>query len=422
MQQLQINELEKTVLGCLMLEAPFESVSQYISANDFLGAENQRIFNAIKDRVMAGKPVDCISLLDAGINIEASMSLSEYMASPANASHYAKQLADYSVVRQIRALLADCTANISVQTYLEIISALMTKLDNLIQRDIKATNDWEDVIGNGIAEIENLTKPNSQVLYSGLKSLDEKFEPIHGSRLIILAARPSDGKTALSQQIALESAKRGKSIGIISLEMSSAELAIRSIANSFGLNGTLLARGAEDLAQFVNHESYDQFMRYPIYLDTDSYRLEAVVARLSEWKRKHHIDFAIIDYIGLIEVNSKGNANETLGVISRALKQLCKRLNMPILLLCQLNRLIESENREPRLSDLRESGHVEQDADMVLILRPHVAKDIMLEQHKRFITAYIVKNRNGSIGSLLPYLFDGRTQRFTENNRGAYTK
>ena len=412
-----IIELEKVVLGCLMLGAPFEEVSQYLDADDFFTLESTMIYKAIKKRALEGKPIDSVSLLDEGINIEASSVVYQYRASPANAAHYAKQLSDLSVTRQIRVLLADCATQITAPTHLEMSSALMTKLDNLIHREMKSSSTWRDIIDCGIEEICRLAEPGNQPLYSGLPSLDAKLSSIHGSRIIVLAGRPGDGKTALAQQIALESAKQGKAVGILSLEMSTSELAIRSIANSFSINGTLLARGDySSLSDFMNHESYEQFKEYPIYVDTENYRLEAITARLAEWKRKHSIDFAIIDYVGLVEVDSRGNPNETLGIISRALKQLCKRLNIPILLLCQLNRSIEKEEREPRLSDLRESGHLEQDADMVLILKPYAVDESAPHTSEKLITLYAKKNRNGTIGAIGTYSFDGGKQQFKESS------
>lgn len=416
MESLKFNELEEAVLGCLLLGAPMEEISEHVCANDFQSDEHQKIFNAINRQAQAGNPIDPVALLDQGLDISAINKIYEHHASPVNASHYAKQLAGYSITRQVRTELAQANSELTPQNHLEVISNITRKLDTLTSKEIKESYDWQQVIATGIAEIDNLNQRQEQTILSGLPSFDSKLAAIHGARLIILAARPGVGKTALAQQIALTSAKQGKAVGIISLEMSVAELAIRSFANVFEINGTSLARGdIDDLSKVINDENYSQFSEYKIFVDDNTYLLESIIARISQWKRKHQLDFVIIDHIGLINVNHEGTRNETLGVVSRSLKQLSKRLNMPILCLCQLNRGIEKENREPRLSDLRESGHIEQDADMILILSTQDNDDVYAytDDHQT-IRSYLVKNRVGPKGSLPCWTFKGRTQRFVE--------
>lgn len=417
MENLNTYELEMTVLGCLLLGAPIEDIKEHVTANDFQSAEHRKLFNAIEKQIASERPVDAVTLMEQGLDISSVSKVHEHCASAANATHYAKQLADYSVTRQIREELAAANSELTPQNHLEVISKVRHTFDLLTDREIKLSTDWQHVIAAGVAAIDNCTTRKSQVFYSSLPCLDTKFASIDGARLIILAARPGTGKTALAQQIALSSAKQGKSIGIISLEMSVAELAIRAFANCFNVNGTSLARGnMTDLSEVLNNTDYSKFSEYNIFVDDNIYDLEKIIARLSQWKRKHHLDFAIIDHIGLINVQHNGTRNESLGIVSRSLKQLCKRLNMPILCLCQLNRHLEKENREPRLSDIRESGHIEQDADMIIMITSRDNDDIGFKSNDhKTILPYLVKNRVGPIGRLPCCTFKGRTQQFIQN-------
>ena len=416
MDNLQTKELEQVVLGCLMLGAPLEDISEHVGVDDFQLEEHKKIFKAVNQQIKSGKPVDPASLLDQGLDISVISKIHEYRASAANASFYAQQLASHSAIRHIRNELANANRDLTPQNYLEIIANITHRFDAMTDKKIKQSYEWEQTIATAIAEIDSINQRHAQTIVSGLPSLDAKLAAIHGARLIILAARPGTGKTALAQQIALTSAKQGKSVGIISLEMSVTELAIRSMANCFEVNGTSLARGDMDgLSQVLNDDNYSQFSNYKIYVDDNTYSLESIIARINQWKRKHKIDFVIIDHIGLINVRHEGTRNETLGMVSRSLKTLCKRHSLPVLCLCQLNRAIEKDKREPLLSDIRESGHIEQDEDMVIILSEEKNGDLFLASDDyKTIAPFLVKNRAGPTGRLHCWTFKGRTQRFVE--------
>lgn len=416
MEQLQIYEIEAVVIGCLLLGAPLEDINQYVSRSDFQTDEHRKIFTAITKQIEDGKPIDPVALLDQGLDISTISKIHEHRASAANASYYAQQLANLTTTQRIREHLASANSSLTPQNYLEIIADLTRKFNSLTDKQMAESDNWQQAISTTIAEIDCLNQRQSAAILSGLPGFDSKLEAIHGARLLILAARPGTGKTALAQQIALTSAKQGKSVGIISLEMSTTELILRSMANSFGVNGTSLAKGDIDgLSAVINDNNYAQFSNYKIYVDENTYKLEHIVARINQWKRKHQIEFAIIDHIGLVDVSFEGSRNESLGIVSRNLKQLTKRLRMPILCLCQLNRAIEKENREPRLSDIRESGHIEQDADMIIILSEQENEDSYPPSDDyKTIHPYLVKNRVGPKGRLKCWTFKGRTQRFVE--------
>lgn len=416
MEQLHTYELEAVVIGCLLLGAPLEDINQYISSGDFQTDEHRKIYTAITKHIEEGKPVDPVALLDQGLDISAISKIHEHHASAANAAYYAQQLASLTTTKYIRNELASANSRLTPQNHLEVIADLTRKFDSTSEKNVLQSDSWQEAISSTIVEIDNLNQRESAAILSGLPGLDSKLEAIHGARLLILAARPGAGKTALSQQIALTSAKQGKSVGIISLEMSTTELMLRSMANVFEINGTTLAKGdTEGLSKIMNNDHYHKFTNYKIYIDDHSDSLQHITARITQWKRKHQLDFVVIDHIGLINVSYEGTRNEALGIVSRSLKQLSKRLNMPIFCLCQLNRAIEKENREPRLSDIRESGHIEQDADMIIILSEQENNDsLAIPNDHKIIEPFLVKNRIGPKGRLPCWTFKGRTQQFVE--------
>ena len=418
-QNVEFFEVEASVLGCLICGGDYYEIGGVISANDFHNPDHAKVYQAIEKAAINGEPYDAITLLDKGIDISAVNKVKEYHATPQNISHYAKLLASYSAKRKTAKILQAALGNLDHSQIMEQISGIQLKLDNIVHTQIQESKNWTETIKEGISALDDRSINDENLIFTGLSDLDSKLRAIHGSRLLIFAARPSVGKTALAQQIALRSAENGKCVGIISLEMNCDELAIRSIANQFELNGTLLSRGStEELNKFVSAYPSTHFMDYKIHIDDKTDSLSGILARISEWKRKYNIDFAIIDHIGLIsqnEFNSRSSRNDELGKVSRSLKKLCKKLSMPIIALCQLNRLSEREKRSrPLLSDLRDSGNIEQDADFVMFLQRSESLDAEFSKSVQRIQMYIEKNRNGPIGPLSECGFNGQTQRFSQ--------
>jgi len=247
---------------------------------------------------------------------------------------------------------------------------------------------------------------------TGLPGVDARTGGLHGPRLWIVAGRPSIGKTALALQAALHAASRGHRVGIISLEMGPDELGLRAIACTNNLNAAALAHGDaaefERLRELTTSGRLDALRGAGLFVDFDAATIAAVLARITEWRRAERIDYAIVDHIGLVDAGGYATRVDQLGAISRSLKRLATRLGMPIMALSQLNRRVEQEGRRPRLSDLRDSGSLEQDADIVLMLHA-------VDESGSEIDLGLLKSRAGVRGWLpARYMFDGRTQRFRE--------
>jgi replicative DNA helicase len=224
--------------------------------------------------------------------------------------------------------------------------------------------------------------------------------------LVILAARPSVGKTATMLQMARAAAGSGKVVNIFSLEMTNTELAQRLLLSTGRVQSLELARGQVEWPNFES--AVGSIERMPMYLNDSAYSLDEIVSHITLNRQNRKCDIAFIDYLGLINSASNKPQYQILGEITHRLKATAKKLGIPVVLLCQLNRAIESANRPPALHDLRDSGDIEQDADIVLMLeRPATAPD-------NRVNMYLRKNRQGQKDACIPLLPNDSYTNFVE--------
>ncbi len=268
---------------------------------------------------------------------------------------------------------------------------------------------------------------------SGFVDLDRMCNGFKGGQLIVLAARPSMGKSALAMNILQHAAEKGHGSALFSLEMPGVEMAQRMICSDANVSLQRVRDGflaKQDFPRITTAGS--KVSRQNIWIDeTASLSLTALRARARRLVARHKISFIVIDYLQLMKCPSRrGDANRALEIadITGGLKTLAKELDIPIIALAQLNR--EAERRgEPKLSDLRESGSIEQDADIVLLLHRNKDEDNLTPQkqgeseeefRRRVPTLYVAKQRNGPVGSF-SLLFDGETTRFRDCTDRAYS-
>jgi replicative DNA helicase len=246
---------------------------------------------------------------------------------------------------------------------------------------------------------------------SGIPCLDKQIGGLQKGRLTVVAARPSVGKTALTLQIALHAAKNGSPVGICSLEMSAHELGVRSMAQSYKINVSKLfnadSMAIERVAQAM---STHPMQSWPVFFNVDQYSLADVVNQIRVWKKRDSIELAVVDHIGLVEHRESKTANERIGMITRTLKKLSKELDIPIIAVSQLNRDNTKSARMPILSDLRDSGSIEQDADTCIFIHK---EDDGVSDVKYAIGA--LKNRQGPACWINQQIgFNGEHQLFFE--------
>ena len=426
--QPQALDIEKVVLGALMLDRDaFSTISEILRPESFYDKKHELIFEAIVDLSLNGKPVDLLTVaeqLKKNGNLKAAgdaLYLSELTNNVAGAAHieyHAKIIAQKFLSRE----LIKFSGLVQGKAYDESIDVddLMQeaegKLFDISQRNIKKEAiQINPVINEAISSIQLAARKKEGLsgLSSGFTDLDKITSGWQKSDLIIIAARPSMGKTAFVLSMAKNIAVNFKTpVALFSLEMSNLQLVNRLIVNVCELSGEKIKSGRlepyewEQLDYKIT-ELYDA----PIFVDdTPSLSIFELRTKVRRLVREHHIQCVIIDYLQLMNASgmSYGSREQEVSMISRSLKGLAKEINLPIIALSQLNRAVEGrsgvEGKRPQLSDLRESGAIEQDADMVCFIHRPEYYGLKEDSNGRNLTGLaeiiVAKHRNGPIGDL----------------------
>lgn len=422
-------EAEEAVLGSILIdEYLINKVSETLDVKDFYRQNHKTVFNAMMSLKNKNNAIDILTLTEYLNNINKLeevggiafiTSLPNKVPSTANLNYYINIVKEKSILRKI-SYFGENIANLSyedntpefildkIEQMLSNLTKKMivTKVDNIQGQTLKAYMDIENIINN---------KGNLLGLETGLHDLDNFLQGLKNSDFMILAARPSMGKTAFALNIASYLAIE-KDIPVIffSLEMSSSQL-IHRIFSCRGLiempmlkSGKLNNQMTQDLIDISNKLS-----RSKLIIQDDIFNLAALRSIARKLKRENDIKLIIIDYLQLLEGNNRENRNLEISEISRSLKLLAKELDIPIIALSQLSRSVESRQvKKPILSDLRESGSLEQDADIVMFL---YREDYYIPEteNKNITEVIIAKNRNGPTGSI-PVFFHKEYLRFQD--------
>ena len=437
--QPQAIEIEEAVLGALMIEKDaYSVVSEILRAESFYDRRHQLLYKAITTLAMRQQPVDILTVAEqlrtTGELEEAGgpfyiTQLSGKVASSAHIEYHARIIAQKYLARE----LITYSSNIQTKAFDETqdVDDLMQeaegRLFELSQKNMK--KDYTQINPVIQQAYEMLQKAAARTdglsgLESGFHKLDKMTSGWQDSDLIIIAARPAMGKTAFVLSMAKNMAVNARiPVALFSLEMSNVQLVNRMIVNVCEIPGEKIKSG--QLApyewgqlDYKIKELYDA----PLYVDdTPSLSVFELRTKARRLVREHNVKIIIIDYLQLMNASgmSFGSRQEEVSTISRSLKGLAKELNIPIIALSQLNRGVESregiEGKRPQLSDLRESGAIEQDADMVCFIhRPEYYKiysDDKGNDLRGMAEIIIAKHRNGAVGDVL-LRFKGEYARF----------
>ncbi len=437
----QARELEEAVLGALVLEKDAYSViSDILKPESFYDPIHQLIFASIQGLALQQKPVDVLTVVEelkkrgdlekVGGAIYIA-ELSEKVASTAHIEYHARIIAQKYIARQLISFSSDITQQAFDETIdiddlmQETEGRLFEITQNNVKKDVIQINP---VIKEALDNIQAAAnrKDGMSGLGSGFKELDKMTSGWQKSDLVIIAARPAMGKTAyvlsMAKNMAVDS---GIPVAVFSLEMSNVQLVNRLIVNVCQIRGESIKSGklAED--EWLRLDKYQKLLYdAPIYVDdTPSLSVFELRTKARRLVREHGVGIIIIDYLQLMNASgmSFGSREQEVSTISRSLKGLAKELNIPIIALSQLNRGVENrqgnEGKRPQLADLRESGAIEQDADIVCFIhRPEYYK--ITEDEKGESTAgiaeiIIAKHRNGPTG-IVKLKFDNEYARFTD--------
>ncbi|UXX78009.1 replicative DNA helicase [Reichenbachiella carrageenanivorans] len=419
-------DMEQVVLGAMMLEKDsINHVVGFLEAEDFYSPAHGLIFKAILTLFGKSEPVDIMTVvaqLREDGNIEtvggahAVVSLTTRVNSAANIDAHSKIIKEQALKRALIKLgseIVNLAYNETEDVFdlIERTDQQLYKLSATLSSSSYVDMGSKKVVKSLVDQIEASREAylNNEVIGvpCGLSELDRITGGFRSSELIIIAARPAMGKSAMVASIMKNCAEFGQAVGMFSLEMSWTEIGIRMIAMHSEVMLESLRNGniKEYELERILHKSGNMIDK-PIYVD-DSAALSIFQMRTKArmLKKKHDIKLLIVDYMQLGEGNQGGNREQEIASISRGLKNIAKELDIPVIALSQLSRAVETRggNKRPQLSDLRESGSIEQDADKVMFLyRPEYYE--IMETEEGYPTAgigevIIAKNRNGRLGS-----------------------
>lgn len=412
-------DAERAVLGALLLNDEYiTTISEVIIADDFYNPAHKIIYQAIIDLGQKHKRIDIVTLqneltkknqLDAIGGIIYLLTLQEDIPSVGLIVQHANIVKEKSVLRQ----LINSAATIITNCYTQDDSGIDAVLDdaekiifnisnkrsnnNFVQLDI-----WLKKTFQHLSDIKSHSKGITGIP-SGFQQLDQMTSGFQNSDFIVLAARPSMGKTALAMSVALTAARNGFATGIFSLEMSAEQLTLRLLSAESGIghhnirNATISSDEWIDLTNVAA-----QLAEMKVFIDdTAMLNIMDLRAKARKLKAEHGLQFLVIDYLQLLHSTKKHeNRHQEVSDISRSLKALAKELNIPIVALSQLSRAVDSRmDKRPMLSDLRESGAIEQDADLIMFLYRDVVYNPETE-NPALAELIIGKQRNGPTGTV----------------------
>ena len=432
-------EAERSVLGAFMIDpsAVNENISQ-LSTDDFSTAPHKAIFDAMRDLFTESHPIDLVSvadkmrlkgtLADAG-DVPYISGIASSIPSAAGCKYYVEILKRDGLLRK----LLEASKDISEDVYTsEDGTESLSYAQQRILQVTQATGQSSLVRAGAIADEvireieEHHANPDSAVgLLTGFSNVDHILHGLQRSDLMILAARPGVGKTAFALNIATNIARRDpeKNILIFTLEMANGQLVRRMLCSLTGIENDSISRSNLEMQEFVKlNQARQALWKSHIYIDQTAMQTPGdILAKCRRFMIENNtdIDLIIIDYMQLMSCPGKESRQQEVAEISRSMKLLAKEINVPVIVLSQLSRNAEMKSEKPQLHDLRDSGSIEQDADIVTFLYKEKGQD----EDNTLIEFIVAKFRNGKTGSLA-FEWHGSTFRFvpTENERLQHIK
>jgi replicative DNA helicase len=434
-------DAERSVLGAILLDNnALNAAIENLRAEDFFLDQHRRVFTQMIALSEAQQAIDLITLteeLHRRGDLEASggapylASLADGMPKVSNVEHYARIVKEKAMLRN----LIHTTHNIQQRAFEGEDGADMI-LDNaessiflLAEDRVKAgLIPVKDIVRDNFERLEKIFKEGKSItgIPTGYVELDKLTSGLQPSELLILAARPSQGKTALALNLAENIAIRaGQPVAIFSLEMSKESLLQRLVASVAQIDAHKFRTGHLNRNDWTSMtEALGVISNAPLWVDdAGSISVLEIGAKARRLKRDKGLSLLIVDYLQLITARGRfGNRQEEVASISRGLKGLAKELQIPVLVLSQLTRAPERDERGPQLSDLRESGAIEQDADVVMfIYRPHFFKAGASPEEREETELRIAKQRNGPTDNV-KFVFRSRLTRFEEAAPDAFSQ
>ena len=433
-------EAEEAVVGSLLIDGSvFPRISHLVKPADFYREKNQLCFAACEALFQRSEPIDQVTLareLSRTNQLEpvGGMAYLSHLVSitptSVHSEHYSQLVARTSTMRR----LIDAASRISAIGYqdTEDVDATLRQAEEVLfgvrtglpgGGFVALRQVYDQYLEERAAIIDPLSEVGAPLL-TGFDGLDDLLGGMQPSDMIILGARPALGKSALAVNVSLNAARNGSLVGIFSLEMSREQLALRILASEAEIDTHLLRLGlTTDAEEQRIIDSIGQLSELPVYIDDTPFQgvleMRGKARRLS---MEHGLDLLVVDYMQLVQGRSRGGENrvQEISEISRSIKGMARDLQIPVITCSQLSRLVENRpSHTPMLSDLRDSGSIEQDADVVLFIHredkyyteEEWEKENPGRPYPRNIAEIIVaKHRNGPTGSTKLYFRDNRVR------------
>ena len=443
-QNEQVREAERAVLGGLMLETHrFDNVIQVIKENDFDGKDHQMIFQSMSELVEENKPLDPLTVSEKLDNKNSLtkvggkdylIELATSTPSAANLEAYAEIIRQRSITRKLMKANSEISELIlnpqgmEGASMLDKAESMIFALNDETNQDNQTIKPMRKLVPSAIDRLHELSTKSGGLIgkTTGFKDLDSKLQGMHNGDLIVVAGRPGMGKSSLAMNLAENVLFDKESLGgvlIFSLEMSAESLTTRMLSGISRIDQQKVRSGMlGDKELQVLIEQSEKLKNLPLWIDDSSLltpmELRAKARRLSRIEH-HGLSLIVVDYLQLMQLPmSNENRVNQISEISRSLKSLAKELSVPVIALSQLNRAVDQRpNRRPVMSDLRDSGAIEQDADVILFIYRDSEYNEDSE-HGNKAEIIIGKQRNGPTGKIyLTFLKEfTRFENFTSDN------
>ncbi len=408
-------EAEIAVLGGLILDnESWEKIADILSVNDFYNQEHRKIYSCIISLVNDNTPFDIVTINEK-VNTSNDKSFSTYLSeiinqtpSAANIKAYANIVREQSILRQlinVSNVLIEKSRDGAIDSK-ALLDEAEQKIFNISEESLKANNGFQNInqlVKESLEQIEERAENGESVtgVATGFSEFDDKTTGLQGGDLIIVAGRPSMGKTSFAMNLSEYASLKSDAVtAIFSMEMSGTQLSTRLISSMGRINQQKIRTGKltdDDWPRLTNAVAL--LSKANIFIDdTPALTPTDIRARARRLKREKGLDLIVIDYMQLMQLtNSSENRATELSEISRSLKALARELDVPVVALSQLNRSLENRtDKRPIMSDLRESGAIEQDADLIaFIYRDEVYNEDSTDKGKAEII--VAKQRNGPI-------------------------
>ena len=387
-------EAEQSVIGSILVTNEiFDEVNTIIKSGNFFDPMHQKIFNAIEILIYKGMLANPITLKNYFENEKDDLNIPEYLVKITKFSTSERQAIEYSkiiydmFVRRELIKISENTIDSAKQKNIDVTGKNIIENSEKLLFDLAEKGSFssslikfDEAMKFTIEMATNAYKNEEGIVGvpTGLKDLDDRLGGLHKSDLLIIAGRPSMGKTALATNIAFNASKkiqddnRQSCVAFFSLEMSSEQLSTRILAEQSRIKSNDIRRGR------ISEDQFDKFLEtskniaeLPLYIDeTPAISIAALSNRARRIKRIHGLDLVVVDYIQLMRAtNTKDGRVQEISEITQGLKAIAKELSVPVVALSQLSRAVEQrDDKKPQLSDLRESGSIEQDADVVMFV------------------------------------------------------